>query len=511
MQNSPPQFWGGPLKISDKMLRVPTQQGANTHSTGQVSGSGNQWISAKLPPKSNTLTPQNQHKYAQFGPSGSNPAQGRPGVGGGAEAWGNGAPPAYNPSFDPATMAGYDGALQATAAFDEKLNSLAESEDYQKGWVGDPKDHLNLGRTPDGGAGIQWTMDQLGNLPGKYNPVMTNIKNQAAQALTGLGGWSFNRDDPLSSEREDLQLMFEQLNINEEANRLFREQEFMHRQQAAQREMENSSFARRNLREAFDKLNQRAQDVVRQYGAGIMDTTSQWSNDLANLNLQLTQQYGEAGKWLAQNPPPMPPDEDLGADGKPGVGGAVHSSWAGPPNFDQLGQKYPGYIFQVNFDGEKFTTIAKKPPGDKMFSAQEWNDAAHNQHHNVWSGYHKPSLSALQQMYPGQPIGPDNIREVRDEHGNKKWEVHVKKGPKPPAPAPAPPPPPGPAPGPAPAAPAGPALPANHQQHFAQGHVWMGGGTNKDDVFRVAQLYTQVTGQEWTVTKQGGRWKVYRK
>ena len=285
---------------------------------------------------------------------------------------------------------------------------------------------LDLGRLPDAGAGLQNTLDQIAMLPGKWDPQLTQVKNEAAHQFTGLGDWKFGKDDPNTMEREDLTLTQRQASINSEKARRYREQEMVNRVEQAQRNMLNSTFAKRNLGAAFDKLTLEGQQVARQFMANIADKAMGWQEEQANLVTQATTQFGEAASWLAQNPPPPPPDQYMKVDGN---GGPVHTSYAAPPNFADLQQRYPGMHFEVHFDGEKFTTSASPAPGDSMWSPQQWHNLGAGGEGEVWRGSSAtrsgiPDINVLNNMYPGAQF---SIREEEDYHGNTNYIVTARK------------------------------------------------------------------------------------
>lgn len=186
--------------------------------------------------------------------------------------------------------------------------------------------------------GRQLLTQQLGNLPGLYNPQFSAVRGQAQEALAGYGGWRFADDDPSTAAREDLAVPTRDPSKGLGA----REQQAVHGQRAqySARGMLDSSFANRAVGAAIGQLNEEAKGIVRQYAAGISGIIDNQRERTTDIITDMVRLYGEDARWLAENPPPKQPSPFEGLPEIPGV--TVPAPEPTRPNVPQGATVAPG-------------------------------------------------------------------------------------------------------------------------------------------------------------------------
>lgn len=220
---------------------------------------------------------------------------------------------------------------------------------------------INDSRAPNA-LGRELLTKQLTNLPGRYNPMFSNIRGQAQEALAGYGGWTFQDDDPATPEREDLAVPTKDLSKGLGA----REQQAVLAQRAgaAGRGILDSSFANKAVGAALGQLNEEAKGIVRQYAAGIGGIIENQRQETTDIITDIVGLYGEDARWLADNPPPRfdpfialpavpgvttpyvaPPPPDLPAGYEYHGGGTASENLPalGPLNRDVPGMRSPSW------------------------------------------------------------------------------------------------------------------------------------------------------------------------
>lgn len=164
---------------------------------------------------------------------------------------------------------------------------------------------LDASRAPNA-LNRDWLSTQLANLPGKYNPMLTNVRTAAQQALAGYGGWKWAEDNPATPEREDLSVPVR----DQRAGLGAREQQAVKAQEYAAnaRGLLDSSFKNKAVGAALGQLNEEAKAIVAQYAAGINQVIGAQRDETNNIMGQIVSLYGEDSRYLADNPPPPPPE-----------------------------------------------------------------------------------------------------------------------------------------------------------------------------------------------------------
>ena len=240
----------------------------------------------------------------------------------------------------------------------------------------------NDASTP-GYVGRNLISQQLGQLPGQQNAAFTGIQASAKQALTGYGGYSFQKDDPNTPQREDLLL-------NYDASKGMGERDKAAYKGAANQAnaagMYESSFAGQNIASAVQRVSLEAQQIANQYAQAINTTAEQYANRAADLTSQWAGLYGSDSAWLVQNPPPAPvvaaptpaPEApvpqvyDQAMAGNPNVAqptsqAGSYPTWTGskPPNLDSLAKQWGvprSYIRVTPLANGKYTAYAQAAP-----------------------------------------------------------------------------------------------------------------------------------------------------
>ena len=301
---------------------------------------------------------------------------------------------------------------------------------------------LDTGRLPDGGFGLKNIQDQISNLPGQFNPQLTQAQAQAKQGLAGLGGWSFKQDDPSTPAREDLQLQHDP-----NAGPGEREIQGINAERfgANQAGMLHSSFAQKNIGNALQRMSLEAKQVVDQYSAQLTNVANQWSTAQQTLTNDWVNKYGEDSRWLAENPPPTPPawtrsySEIPGLS--PGQASQVHLSYTDAPDQAELAKMYPGFSFStrrgVIADGREgwITDAVRDGPdttpasqgGTVDYSAQ--NKASNHYEIGPASQYDvgERNLNKYKAKAAAQfGVSPNDLQLAKRKDGT--WILAVKKG-----------------------------------------------------------------------------------
>jgi hypothetical protein len=158
-------------------------------------------------------------------------------------------------------------------------------------------------QTP-GYVGRQLIGQQLGQLGNQQNAAMTTAASNVGQSLKGYGGYSIQKDDPSTPQREDLLIDFDpSRGMGEREKAAYRQE----RDQANAAGMLESGFANQNIASAVQRVSLEAQAIVNQYAATINSIATDYANQGANLAVQYAGLYGQDAAWLVANPPPAPP------------------------------------------------------------------------------------------------------------------------------------------------------------------------------------------------------------
>lgn len=298
---------------------------------------------------------------------------------------------------------------------------------------------LDTGRLPDGGYGLKGIQDQITNLPGQFNPLLTQAQSQAKQGLAGLGGWRFKQDDPNTAAREDLEL-------EKDPNAGPGEREIQainsERFGANQAGMLHSSFAQKNIGNALQRLSLEARQVVDQYSAQLTNVANQWSTSQQQLTTDWVNKYGEDSRWLADNPPPTPPDwtrsfsEIAGLN--PGQASQVRLSYATAPDDSELAKMYPGFSFNTRrgviengVEGWITDAIRNGPDttaaadGGPVNYAQQNRDKYHVEIGKNIGGNSRDAFNLTQQYAQQLGVRPEDIQLTKRKDGT--WIAAVKK------------------------------------------------------------------------------------
>ena len=149
-----------------------------------------------------------------------------------------------------------------------------------------------------------WVSKQLGNLPGKYNPMMDAARNDAKYRLAGYGGVSFGSDNPATPEREDLQVSFDpNAPLGQREKQAVRAED----NAANARGLFSSSFRNQAVGGALVRMSEEKRNIVNQFSAGINAILGQQASEMTSHIGDWVKMYGEDSRWLADNPPPAPP------------------------------------------------------------------------------------------------------------------------------------------------------------------------------------------------------------
>jgi hypothetical protein len=185
--------------------------------------------------------------------------------------------------------------------------------------------------------------DRLAKLPSLYSPRRASLRAQLMQSLAGIGGYRFGVDDPSTPEDESLNVDFDP---NAPLGPRQRQAVMNARSDANARGMLYSSFADEAIGAGLGEIQRQAQAALGQYQSGLFDTFAAESNEFQDLVTSLGNLYGDAARYLQENPPPPPPEPPAPAPAPapaapstgPNVGIPVHDPMLGPwssrPNLD---------------------------------------------------------------------------------------------------------------------------------------------------------------------------------
>lgn len=154
--------------------------------------------------------------------------------------------------------------------------------------------------------------NQLGNLPGRYNPILEQARAEAQYRLSGYGGVKFGTDNPSTPQREDLGISFDpNAPLGE------REKQSVNAEQEAanSRGLLSSSFADKAVGAALVRMSEEKREIVNQFSSQINSALSQQAAETSSLISDWTRLYGEDSRWLVENPPPTPVPQNTGDAG----------------------------------------------------------------------------------------------------------------------------------------------------------------------------------------------------
>lgn len=147
-----------------------------------------------------------------------------------------------------------------------------------------------------------YAQGQLGVLPTTYNPQRSLAKERAAAALTPLGGYEFQKDDPSTPQDESLNLV-----ATGKEGQAHRDAYRSVRGAQAARGALYSSFTDSAMGDAYTRISEAQRGIVNQY-ADQLSQINQNQNQAANqITDNLVSLYGSDAQWLRDNPPPPPP------------------------------------------------------------------------------------------------------------------------------------------------------------------------------------------------------------
>lgn len=239
--------------------------------------------------------------------------------------------------------------------------------------------------------------EQFGKLPEKYNPQLTAAQGQASAALAGFGGWSFQKDDPATPEREDLLLNFDpNARLGQREKGAVREV----KNAANAQGMLNSSFANQNIGAALQRMSVEAQQIANQYASDINGIYSAWSGEAFDISRELTSLYGDDALWFSQNPPTPP--QPITPDTQP-----RRQVWQGSvpqPNYEAIWEK----------QGTQNVWFSPHQDGGVMAFAGGSMGAGRR----IWKGADKPNVRSLIEKQGGR-----QIRVAKAPDGG--WEAFV--------------------------------------------------------------------------------------
>lgn len=208
--------------------------------------------------------------------------------------------------------------------------------------------------------GRSWLATQLGNLPGKYNPMMSAARDDAKYRLAGYGGVSFGEDNPATPEREDLQVSFDpNAGMGQREKQAVRAED----NAANARGLLSSSFRNQAVGGALVRMSEEKRNIVNQFSAGINNILGQQAAEQTSHIADWVKMYGEDSRWLADNPPPPPPAWVA----PPGTVGELWRG-VGTPDEATLRNMYPGLEFQTRYSANGETTVIGTPPAQQQTS-----------------------------------------------------------------------------------------------------------------------------------------------
>lgn len=203
--------------------------------------------------------------------------------------------------------------------------------------------------------GRSWVATQLGNLPGKYNPLLSQARDEAKYRLAGYGGVSFGEDNPATPEREDLQVSFDpNAPMGQREKQAVRAED----NAANARGLFSSSFRNQMVGGALVRMSEEKRNIVNQFAAGINNILGQQAAEQTSHIADWVKMYGEDSRWLADNPPPPPPAYVAPS----GTTGAVLWKGVGTPDEAALRGMYPNQDFRTEYTRNGETVVIGTNP-----------------------------------------------------------------------------------------------------------------------------------------------------
>ena len=202
-----------------------------------------------------------------------------------------------------------------------------------------------------------WVSKQLGNLPGKYNPLASAARDDAKYRLAGYGGVSFGEDDPATPEREDLRVSFDpNAPLGQREKQAVRAED----NAANARGLFSSSFRNQMVGNALVRMSEEKRNIVNQFSAEINRIDAQRVGEINSHISDWVRMFGEDSRWLADNPPPPPPAWVAPSGTKDGV------LWkgVGTPDEGTLKGMYPGLNFETQYTRDGQTVVVGIRPPD---------------------------------------------------------------------------------------------------------------------------------------------------
>lgn len=173
-----------------------------------------------------------------------------------------------------------------------------------------------------------YAQGQLGILPTQYNPQRSLAKERAAAALTPLGGYEFQKDDPATPQDESLNLV-----ATGKEGQAHRDAYRSVRGAQAARGALYSSFTDSAMGDAYTRISEAARGVVNQYADQLSQITQNQTQASNQITDNLVSLYGADAAWLRDNPPPPPPPAPVAvapAAPVPGLGSNKQNSTSQP-------------------------------------------------------------------------------------------------------------------------------------------------------------------------------------
>lgn len=221
-----------------------------------------------------------------------------------------------------------------------------------------------------------WLQARLGALPGRYNPLLGQVRLGAQHALAGYGGFRWHEDDPGTAEREDLRAPDYDPNapLGERQKQAVRAE----RNAANARGMLSSSFTGQAIGSALTRLNEEARGIVQQYASQINQILGQQSTETTDIVTDWTRLYGEDARFLVENPPPaLPPPPPAPGPAPPAPPLTLETAqraadespilWSGKgyPDLALLHSRWPGVKLGVRRTGSGGYVVVAGP-GDAL-------------------------------------------------------------------------------------------------------------------------------------------------
>lgn len=207
-----------------------------------------------------------------------------------------------------------------------------------------------------------------------------------------------------------------------------------------------STFAARRVGEAIGKLHVQAQQMINQHRGTFNDLVNEESNEYDDILGDLTKLWGDEASYLIEEPPP-----DIVSGLAPGLNGDPNSA---PAKLWHGKQRPNRETLQRTFD---------QLYGGGKYSMEDYEVRRHG---DGSYGVYRTDVLPEDRKNPG---------------GAKYYGEGAEPGRSPNAPKPPP-----------------------------SGRITTGAKTTQQQAVGLAQRYSQQTGQHWSISKQNGRWVVYR-